>query len=207
MARRAPPPIEGLRSLKVRVFARFTLRFPFCNKIPGRIPQGLNKKAVYSVKIRSQNWPPALQVDNISYNTTLADLRRLFDRYGEIGDIHIPRERYNGQSKGFAFVRCVLLALSCTSFTSHLQLLQQARCGTRDRSPGWTMDRRPGGAGCVREIRTADRRARAGTRCATWGTVSGLVPSLRYFFHEISTISASCIPSTEWGVGECNANF
>lgn len=45
------------------------------------------------------------QVDNISYNTTQADLRRLFDKYGEIGDIHIPRDKYTRQSKGFGFVR------------------------------------------------------------------------------------------------------
>ncbi|WKX95108.1 hypothetical protein Q1695_011959 [Nippostrongylus brasiliensis] len=60
MSRRAPPPIEGLYSLKV---------------------------------------------DNISYNTTQADLRRMFDKYGEIGDIHIPRDKYTRQSKGFGFVR------------------------------------------------------------------------------------------------------
>lgn len=44
-------------------------------------------------------------MDNISYQTTQSDLRRLFDKYGEIGDIHIPRDRYTKQSKGFAFVR------------------------------------------------------------------------------------------------------
>lgn len=47
----------------------------------------------------------SLKVDNISYNTTPNDLRRLFDKYGEIGDIHIPRDRYNRQSRGFGFVR------------------------------------------------------------------------------------------------------
>uniref|UniRef100_A0A183CV94 RRM domain-containing protein n=1 Tax=Gongylonema pulchrum TaxID=637853 RepID=A0A183CV94_9BILA len=47
----------------------------------------------------------SFQVDNISYETTPNDLRRLFDKYGEIGDIHIPRDRYTSQSKGFGFVR------------------------------------------------------------------------------------------------------
>ncbi|GMT14776.1 hypothetical protein PFISCL1PPCAC_6073, partial [Pristionchus fissidentatus] len=47
----------------------------------------------------------SLKVDNISYNTSPNDLRRLFDKYGEIGDIHIPRDRYNRQSRGFGFVR------------------------------------------------------------------------------------------------------
>ncbi|VDM38553.1 unnamed protein product [Toxocara canis] len=46
-----------------------------------------------------------LQIDNISYQTTPQDLRRLFEKYGEIGDIHIPRDRYTKQSKGFGFVR------------------------------------------------------------------------------------------------------
>uniref|UniRef100_A0A1I7ZDV5 Serine/arginine-rich splicing factor 2 n=1 Tax=Steinernema glaseri TaxID=37863 RepID=A0A1I7ZDV5_9BILA len=55
--------------------------------------------------------PPAidglysLKVDNISYHTTSHDLRRMFDRYGEIGDIHIPRDRHTRTSRGFAFVR------------------------------------------------------------------------------------------------------
>lgn len=46
-----------------------------------------------------------LQIDNISYQTTPKDLRRLFEKYGDIGDIHIPRDRYTKQSKGFGFVR------------------------------------------------------------------------------------------------------
>ncbi|KAH7726983.1 ADP-ribose pyrophosphatase [Aphelenchoides avenae] len=57
-----------------------------------------------------RNAPPSirglysLKVDNISYDTTLGDLRRLFEKYGEIGDIYIPRDRHR-QSRGFAFVR------------------------------------------------------------------------------------------------------
>uniref|UniRef100_A0A915BTT5 RRM domain-containing protein n=1 Tax=Parascaris univalens TaxID=6257 RepID=A0A915BTT5_PARUN len=47
----------------------------------------------------------SLKIDNISYQTTPQDLRRLFEKYGEIGDIHIPRDRYTKQSKGFGFVR------------------------------------------------------------------------------------------------------
>uniref|UniRef100_A0A915M6X9 Uncharacterized protein n=1 Tax=Meloidogyne javanica TaxID=6303 RepID=A0A915M6X9_MELJA len=46
-----------------------------------------------------------LKVDNLPYNTSVHELRRLFDRYGDIGDVYIPRDRYNNQSRGFGFVR------------------------------------------------------------------------------------------------------
>lgn len=32
-------------------------------------------------------------------------MRRAFERFGDIGDVHIPRDRYTGDNKGFAFVR------------------------------------------------------------------------------------------------------
>ncbi|CAI2325456.1 unnamed protein product [Caenorhabditis sp. 36 PRJEB53466] len=47
----------------------------------------------------------SLKIDNLSYQTTPNDLRRTFERYGEIGDVHIPRDKYSRQSKGFGFVR------------------------------------------------------------------------------------------------------
>ncbi|CAI5440882.1 unnamed protein product [Caenorhabditis angaria] len=47
----------------------------------------------------------SIKVDNLSYNTSAQDLRRLFDKYGEIGDVHIPRDKYSKQSRGFGFVR------------------------------------------------------------------------------------------------------
>lgn len=45
------------------------------------------------------------QVDNLTYRTTPEDLRRVFERCGEVGDIYIPRDRYTRESRGFAFVR------------------------------------------------------------------------------------------------------
>ncbi|KAI1717062.1 RNA recognition motif domain-containing protein [Ditylenchus destructor] len=47
----------------------------------------------------------SVKVDNLSYNTTVYELRRLFERYGEIGDVHIPKDRRTNQSRGFGFVR------------------------------------------------------------------------------------------------------
>ena len=47
----------------------------------------------------------SLKVDNLSYRTTEVDLRPVFEKYGDIGDIYIPRDRYSFQSRGFAFVR------------------------------------------------------------------------------------------------------
>lgn len=50
----------------------------------------------------------SLKVDNLTYRTTPEDLRRVFERCGEVGDIYIPRDRFTRESRGFAFVRYVL---------------------------------------------------------------------------------------------------
>ncbi|CAG2250119.1 SFRS2 [Mytilus edulis] len=47
----------------------------------------------------------SLKVDNLTFRTTPEDLRRAFEKYGEVGDIYIPRDRFTRKSRGFAFVR------------------------------------------------------------------------------------------------------
>jgi len=47
----------------------------------------------------------SLKVDNLTYRTTPDDLRRVFEKYGEVGDVYIPRDRWTRESRGFAFVR------------------------------------------------------------------------------------------------------
>ncbi|TVU46778.1 hypothetical protein EJB05_06338 [Eragrostis curvula] len=47
----------------------------------------------------------SLLVLNVSFRITPDDLFPLFDRYGDVVDIHIPRDRRTGDSRGFAFVR------------------------------------------------------------------------------------------------------
>ena len=47
----------------------------------------------------------SLKVDNLTYRTTTADLTKVFSKFGELGDVYIPRDRYKQESRGFAFVR------------------------------------------------------------------------------------------------------
>lgn len=47
----------------------------------------------------------SLKVDNLTYRTTTEDLRRAFEKYGDVGDVYIPRDRFSRESRGFAFVR------------------------------------------------------------------------------------------------------
>merc|ERR1719215_1851240 len=47
----------------------------------------------------------SLRVDNLPYRAHGEDLKPLFDKYGEVGDIYLPTERGTGRSRGFAFVR------------------------------------------------------------------------------------------------------
>ena len=47
----------------------------------------------------------SLKVDNLTYRTNVEDLERCFEKYGEVGDVYIPRDRYRRESRGFAFIR------------------------------------------------------------------------------------------------------
>lgn len=47
----------------------------------------------------------SLKVDNLSYRTTADDLKPIFEKYGDVGDIYIPRDHYTKESRGFAFIR------------------------------------------------------------------------------------------------------
>ncbi|KAJ7965707.1 serine/arginine-rich splicing factor SC35-like [Quillaja saponaria] len=47
----------------------------------------------------------SLLVLNITFRTSADDLYPLFDKYGKVVDVFIPRDRRTGDSRGFAFVR------------------------------------------------------------------------------------------------------
>ncbi|XP_073140735.1 uncharacterized protein [Henckelia pumila] len=47
----------------------------------------------------------SLLVLNITFRTSADDLFPLFDKYGKVVDVFIPRDRRTGDSRGFAFVR------------------------------------------------------------------------------------------------------
>ncbi len=47
----------------------------------------------------------SLKVDNLAFRVTPDELRPLFEKFGEVGDIYIPRDPYSKESRGFAFVR------------------------------------------------------------------------------------------------------
>ena len=38
-------------------------------------------------------------------SAVVEDLMPLFEKYGEVGDVYMPKERETGRSRGFAFVR------------------------------------------------------------------------------------------------------
>lgn len=63
---------------------------------------------------REREKPPAdidrmhtLKIDNVTSDVTNEDLRNAFERFGEIGDIYIPRRYGSFDSRGFAFVRFI----------------------------------------------------------------------------------------------------
>jgi RNA recognition motif-containing protein len=45
-----------------------------------------------------------LYVGNLSFQATEADLRALFEPFGQIERVHIATDRETGQARGFAFV-------------------------------------------------------------------------------------------------------
>uniref|UniRef100_A0A1A9UH78 Serine/arginine-rich splicing factor 2 n=1 Tax=Glossina austeni TaxID=7395 RepID=A0A1A9UH78_GLOAU len=109
----------------------------------------------------------SLKVDNLTYRTTPEDLRRVFERCGEVGDIYIPRDRYTRESRGFAFVRFydkrdaedALEAMDGRKLDGRELRVQMARYG-RPTSPNNNRrnNRRGGGGGGRRRSRSPIRR-------------------------------------------------
>ena len=60
---------------------------------------------------RGQGPPPditkmvSLKVDGLSHRSTIEDLESLFEKYGRIGDVYIPKDYRTKESRGFGFVR------------------------------------------------------------------------------------------------------
>eukprot|EP00595_Chromulina_sp_UTEXLB2642_P000067 CAMPEP_0196762110 /NCGR_PEP_ID=MMETSP1095-20130614/1478_1 /TAXON_ID=96789 ORGANISM="Chromulina nebulosa, Strain UTEXLB2642" /NCGR_SAMPLE_ID=MMETSP1095 /ASSEMBLY_ACC=CAM_ASM_000446 /LENGTH=223 /DNA_ID=CAMNT_0042112475 /DNA_START=41 /DNA_END=713 /DNA_ORIENTATION=- len=46
-----------------------------------------------------------LKVDNITYRSGKEELEKAFSKYGEVGDVYIPRVMGSSEPRGFAFVR------------------------------------------------------------------------------------------------------
>jgi len=47
----------------------------------------------------------SLRVGNIPYKTHQDDLKEVFEKFGDVGDVFIPTDRESGRPRGFAFVR------------------------------------------------------------------------------------------------------
>ncbi len=45
-----------------------------------------------------------LYVGSLQYSTTESELRALFDKFGEILELSLPKDRNTGEPKGFAFI-------------------------------------------------------------------------------------------------------
>ncbi|MBL7137674.1 MAG: RNA-binding protein [Bacteroidales bacterium] len=45
-----------------------------------------------------------IYVGNLSYKVDEADLKQLFEEYGEVSSVNLISDKYTGQSKGFGFV-------------------------------------------------------------------------------------------------------
>eukprot|EP00035_Acanthoeca_spectabilis_P007859 m.144947 g.144947 ORF g.144947 m.144947 type:complete len:219 (+) comp14110_c0_seq4:1254-1910(+) len=85
----------------------------------------------------------SLKVDNLTYHTTDVELREIYSKYGEIGDIYIPRNRATNESKGFAFVRFMdkkdaedaMAALNGEMHDGREMRVQLAKYGRPDKPP------------------------------------------------------------------------
>jgi RNA recognition motif-containing protein len=47
----------------------------------------------------------SLKIDNLDFQVSRNDIRTMFAKYGNVGDVYVPRDHITKQSRGFAFVR------------------------------------------------------------------------------------------------------
>eukprot|EP00088_Acartia_fossae_P053261 TRINITY_DN6050_c0_g2_i1.p1 TRINITY_DN6050_c0_g2~~TRINITY_DN6050_c0_g2_i1.p1 ORF type:complete len:240 (+),score=57.94 TRINITY_DN6050_c0_g2_i1:48-722(+) len=111
----------------------------------------------------------SLKVDGLSHRTSLEDLESLFEKYGRVGDIYIPKDHRTRESRGFGFVRYyskhdaedAIDSLDGRKFDGRELSVQYARY---DRPEREYHVRSRGGGGGRRRSRSRDRRSRSRDR-------------------------------------------
>ncbi len=58
-----------------------------------------------------------IYVGNLSYEVTEEELREEFTAFGEVASANIIKDKYSGQSKGFAFIEMPLLSAGQAAIT------------------------------------------------------------------------------------------
>ncbi len=79
-----------------------------------------------------------IYVGNLSYEVTEEELREEFAAFGEVASVSVIKDKYSGQSKGFAFIEMPLLSAGQAAITGlngkMLQNRQIAVSGARPRT-------------------------------------------------------------------------
>ncbi|MBU1319642.1 MAG: RNA-binding protein [candidate division Zixibacteria bacterium] len=93
-----------------------------------------------------------IYVGNLSYDTAEDDLRQAFEQYGEIVSVNVIKDKFSGQSRGFAFVEmaskesgeAAIAGLNGAELQSRELTVNEAR-PREERGGGGGRDRRGGG--------------------------------------------------------------
>jgi len=94
-----------------------------------------------------------IYVGNLSYETAEEDLRQAFEQYGEIVSVNVIKDKFSGQSRGFAFVEmatkeageAAIAALNGAELQSRELTVNEARPREERGGGGGGRDRRGGG--------------------------------------------------------------
>ena len=47
----------------------------------------------------------SLKLDNLDFSLSSDEIREMFVKFGEIGDVYVPKDHVTKKARGFAFVR------------------------------------------------------------------------------------------------------
>jgi RNA recognition motif-containing protein len=84
-----------------------------------------------------------IYIGNLSFSTTDAELRRLFEQHGSVDSVNIIMDRETGQPRGFAFVEMS----EQSSATAAIQTLNGRELGGRALRVNEAQDKNAGGGG------------------------------------------------------------
>ncbi len=90
------------------------------------------------LRINQRRYQLNIYVGNLSYEVTEEELREEFAAFGEVASVSVIKDKYSGQSKGFAFIEMPLLSAGQAAITGlngkMLQNRQIAVSGARPRT-------------------------------------------------------------------------